>query len=87
MEIGVKDPNAPLTKKEKAEKEAKSNGSLKSFFSVTPTKKVKEKKEEEDADAEAVSKTAPSSGRKTAEKSPGAKAAKLEKREAEAVSA
>lgn len=39
MEIGVKDPNAPLTKKEKAEKEAKSNGSLMNFFGPSPSKK------------------------------------------------
>ena len=40
MEIGVKDPNAPLTKKEKAEKAAKSNGNIKSFFSVSPKKEA-----------------------------------------------
>lgn len=46
MEIGVKDPNKPLTKKEKEEKELKSNKSLKSFFAVTPTKKKDAKAEE-----------------------------------------
>lgn len=40
MEIGVKDPNAPLTKKEKAEKAAKSNGNIKSFFNVSPKKEA-----------------------------------------------
>lgn len=36
----MKDPNAPLTKKEKAEKAAKSNASIKSFFSVSPKKEA-----------------------------------------------
>ena len=37
MEIGVKDPNAPLTKKELKAKAVQSN-TLKSYFAVSPKK-------------------------------------------------